>query len=103
MEYMHYNDITIIKLPVHHFFRHLKIHLYYMDGFLIDAVPSAQKRQLKPVVRSLDVNHTAITHHHEDHDGLASDMRQQERVKGHCDKKMTGTIKEKEKKRWISK
>lgn len=103
MKYMHYNDITIIKLPVHPFFRHLKIHLYYMDGFLIDAGPSAQKRQLKPVIRSLDVNQTAITHHHEDHAGLASWMGKQDRVKVFCDQRMPGIIKEKENMSWFSK
>ncbi|HLR08825.1 MAG TPA: MBL fold metallo-hydrolase [Bacillota bacterium] len=71
MKHILHDDMTILKLAINPFLRMLNIHLYYIDGLLIDTGPSIRRRTLAPVFQSLDIKQVAITHHHEDHAGMA--------------------------------
>ncbi|MBI5366522.1 MAG: MBL fold metallo-hydrolase [Planctomycetes bacterium] len=48
------------------------VHLFFVDGLLIDAGPSSVWRDLEPHLAALPVRAIALTHHHEDHSGNAA-------------------------------
>jgi ribonuclease/clavin/mitogillin len=52
----------------------LKIYVYFIDGVLIDTGPAVRRRKFLPVFRDWNPNVCAITHLHDDHAGLASDL-----------------------------
>ncbi len=47
----------------------LNVHLYYIDGLLIDTGQSRASKEVLRHVGELDVREIFITHHHEDHSG----------------------------------
>ncbi|WP_188454203.1 MBL fold metallo-hydrolase [Virgibacillus oceani] len=71
MERFRYDDIDIVKITVNPVFPIMNVYLYFIDGILVDTGPSIQKRNLLPVFKEWDIRYAAITHHHEDHAGLA--------------------------------
>ncbi|HLS09144.1 MBL fold metallo-hydrolase [Lentibacillus sp.] len=68
---MKHADIDIIKTAVNPFYSAMKIHLYYIDGLLIDTGPFIRKRHLIPAFKTRDIRQVALTHSHEDHAGMA--------------------------------
>lgn len=47
----------------------LGVHLFYIDGLLIDTGPSRLRKEILETIRSLPVKQIFVTHHHEDHSG----------------------------------
>ncbi len=47
----------------------LNVHVYYIDGLLIDTGQSRMSREVLRHITELDVREIFITHHHEDHSG----------------------------------
>lgn len=71
MEKMKHGDVDTIKLSVNPFLQLMAVHVYFLDGVLIDTGPSIRGISLKRAFRSLDIQCVAITHNHEDHVGMA--------------------------------
>ncbi|HET7580061.1 MAG TPA: MBL fold metallo-hydrolase [Bacillales bacterium] len=72
MERFQYDQVEVVKLPVNPLFPLMAVYLFFVDGLLVDTGPSIQRRRLIPVFQSLAIEHVAVTHHHEDHSGMAS-------------------------------
>lgn len=72
MKISKHGDIEVVKMSVNPLFRVMDIYLYFMDGLLVDTGPSIRKRGLIPIFKSWDIEQIALTHHHEDHAGMAS-------------------------------
>lgn len=51
-------------------------HIYFIDGLLIDTGQSKVRNTIKSEVRKLDVQQVFITHHHEDHTGNISEIKE---------------------------
>ncbi|UFJ40259.1 MBL fold metallo-hydrolase [Brevibacillus humidisoli] len=49
----------------------LDVYLYFMDGLLVDTGPSRMSRTLIPFFQDKPIEQVVLTHHHEDHTGLA--------------------------------
>lgn len=49
----------------------LSVHIYLIDGLLIDTGPVRMARHLRPLFLKWPIEQVLITHHHEDHTGLA--------------------------------
>lgn len=47
----------------------LFVHLYFVDGILIDTGQRKAQRQIMKAVQKLEIEQIFITHHHEDHSG----------------------------------
>lgn len=62
-------DIDIVRITVNPFYRKIFNYLYFIDGVLVDTGP--RKRKLIPVLQAWDIEQVVITHHHEDHTGMA--------------------------------
>ena len=56
---------------------HLYVHMYYVDGLLIDAGPSKTKKATLAATRELPIKNLVLTHHHEDHTGNIPALTQQ--------------------------
>jgi glyoxylase-like metal-dependent hydrolase (beta-lactamase superfamily II) len=72
MEIRKHEDIEVVKMSVNPLFRVMNIYLYFIDGLLVDTGPSIRKRALMPIFNTWDIEQIALTHHHEDHAGMAS-------------------------------
>ncbi|TFJ94249.1 MBL fold metallo-hydrolase [Lentibacillus salicampi] len=70
MKQLHYEDIDVIKTAVNPFYRVMKIHLYLIDGLLIDTGPRIRKFHLIPAFKSGHIFQIALTHSHDDHAGM---------------------------------
>lgn len=51
-------------------------HIYFVDGLLIDTGQSKMRESIKSEVKKLDVEQIFITHHHEDHTGNITALRE---------------------------
>src|SRR5690625_2932373 len=49
----------------------LKVSLFFIDGLLIDTGPIRKQKQLTERLDRLPIEQLVLTHHHEDHSGLA--------------------------------
>lgn len=49
-------------------------YLYFVDGLLVDTGPHSLRREIAPFLHGLPIERVALTHIHEDHCGLASDL-----------------------------
>jgi len=54
----------------------LYVHVYYIDGLLIDTGQSRASREVLRQIGGLDVREIFITHHHEDHTGNLNRLQQ---------------------------
>lgn len=66
-----HDDLTEIQLINRRFGMTLKVSLFYIDHLLIDTGTIRKKEQLLPVFNEWDIEQVVVTHHHEDHSGLA--------------------------------
>src|SRR5690625_7888835 len=66
-----YEDMTQIELSNRMFGMTLKASLYFVDGLLIDTGTIRKKKQLVNILNDLPIEKVLLTHHHEDHSGLA--------------------------------
>lgn len=81
MQIKSYDDLTEIQLINRRFGMTLKVSLFLIDQLLIDTGTIRKKKQLLPLFKQKDIEQVIITHHHEDHSGLAYWLEQHKNVK----------------------
>ncbi len=73
-------DIIHVKTFVSRLGQRLSVHLYTVDGLLIDTGPSRAQKALIPFFKEVSMEQVALTHHHEDHTGNAPWIQQHCRI-----------------------
>lgn len=71
MEKFNYEEIKIIRFPLMPFYKDFVFYIYFIDGLLIDTGPRLRKSLLAPEFKQLPIKKVALTHHHDDHRGMA--------------------------------
>jgi len=85
-------DVTHAAATVTFWNQRMRVHLYYVDGMLLDTGPSRLAGSLIPFFTDLPIRQVVLTHHHEDHTGLAPWLQRErqlpvfihERGREHC-------------------
>lgn len=80
MQIKTYEDVLQANIPVALAGSELDVSLYFVDGLLIDTGPSRKKDFLMSLLSQWDFEHVILTHHHEDHTGLAPWIQAEKRV-----------------------
>lgn len=75
-----YEDLQQIELYHRMFGITLKASIYFIDGLLIDTGTIRKKKQLIPIFNAWDIDKVLLTHHHEDHSGLAYWLESEKKV-----------------------
>jgi len=79
-----YEDMTQVELYNRMFGMTLKTSIYFIDGLLIDTGTIRKKKQLIPMFKSWSIDKVLLTHHHEDHSGLAHWLVAEKNVPLYC-------------------
>lgn len=79
-----YEDMTQIELSNRMFGMTLKASLYFVDGLLIDTGTIRKKKQLVNILNDLPIEKVLLTHHHEDHSGLAHWLSREKNLPIYC-------------------
>lgn len=58
----------------------LGVYIFYIDGLLIDAGPARMEKELVPLLDQWEIEHVILTHHHEDHVGLANWIQENKKI-----------------------
>lgn len=66
-----YEDMTQVEVVNQMFGLTLVVSIFYIDGLLIDTGSIKKKTELIPLFQEWDIDNVILTHHHEDHTGLA--------------------------------
>jgi ribonuclease/clavin/mitogillin len=67
-----HDEITYARLTVRLLGQQLHVLFYLVDGMLVDTGPSRLKKQLIPYFHEAAIQQVVLTHHHEDHTGMAA-------------------------------
>src|SRR5690625_7972335 len=71
-----YEDLTQAELTVSRGGQALVVSVYFIDQLLIDTGPSRKGDYLTQLYREWGISDVILTHHHEDHTGLANWLQQ---------------------------
>lgn len=72
-----FENITHVKTIITRMGQRLSVHLYLVDGMLVDTGPSRAREVLVPFLRDQSISQVVLTHHHEDHTGNAPWIQKQ--------------------------
>ncbi len=75
-----YNDIVIGQGLCSLFGTRLKVHLYLVDGLLIDTGPYRLRKDSIPFLKEHMIEQVVLTHVHEDHSGMAYWLQKHKKV-----------------------
>ncbi len=75
-----YETVTAAKSVVSLAGQRLSVYVYTVDGLLVDTGPSRLKQPLQSFLEELPLQMVALTHHHEDHTGMAAWLQRIRRV-----------------------
>ncbi|TQS75284.1 MBL fold metallo-hydrolase [Ornithinibacillus gellani] len=67
-----HEDLEQAEVRLAMFGQELKVSVYYLDGLLIDTGPSRKAKELRAFFESKPIEQIVLTHHHEDHTGMAN-------------------------------
>src|SRR5699024_5786272 len=73
-------DLQQVELAVSRGGQTLRLSLYYLDGLLIDTGPARKQTFLHELFQEWPIEQVVITHHHEDHTGLAHWLQEKKQV-----------------------
>lgn len=76
-----HEDLTQIEFYNRRFGMVMKVSIYFMDGLLIDTGTIRKKQELTPVFETWNIDQVVLTHHHEDHSGLAYWLQTEKNVR----------------------
>lgn len=71
MKLQSFEDLEQASLSISLFGQQLVVSVYMIDGLLIDTGPVKGKDKLIPIFQTRKITDVILTHHHEDHTGLA--------------------------------
>ena len=75
-EQFEYEEVKAFKFGYHPFGQpNMFVHIYYVDGLLIDTGQSRAAKAVLNQIGQLDVEQIFITHHHEDHTGNLAQLK----------------------------
>ncbi len=80
MQIKSFEDVLQADIPVRLANNELSVSLYLVDGMLIDTGPSRKADILTSLFSQWEFSQVVLTHHHEDHTGLASWIQKRKRV-----------------------
>ena len=66
-----YGKIEVIRFSISPLYKEFVFYLYFFDGILIDTGPRIRKKLLVPLFKELAIEKVYLTHHHDDHMGMA--------------------------------
>ncbi|MDP5275941.1 MBL fold metallo-hydrolase [Chengkuizengella axinellae] len=72
LELSHHEDVIGLKTVVPAIGFQVNVYFYYIDGLLVDTGPKRGKKDIVPYIQKTKIDQVVVTHHHEDHTGLAS-------------------------------
>jgi glyoxylase-like metal-dependent hydrolase (beta-lactamase superfamily II) len=70
----HFEGVTVGKTQAKFLGMAIPYYLYFVDGLLVDTGPHSLRREIAPYLGGLPIEQVALTHIHEDHCGLASEL-----------------------------
>jgi len=80
MQIKSFEDVLQANIPVALAKSELHVSLYLVDGVLIDTGPSREAEMIASLLSQWEFNQVVLTHHHEDHTGLAPWIQEQKQV-----------------------
>lgn len=81
MEIKSYEDLMQAELNVTRGGQRLLVSVFLIDNLLIDSGPSRKDDYLIPLFEKWEMQNVILTHHHEDHTGLANWLQHNKQVK----------------------
>lgn len=75
-----FENITHAKAIVTRIGQRLSVHIYEIDGLLIDTGPRRAREDIVPFLRERPISQVVLTHHHEDHTGNAPWIQEEREV-----------------------
>lgn len=79
-----FEDLKQIEINNSMFGMTLKVSLFFIDGLLIDTGPIRKQKQLTERLDRLPIEQLVLTHHHEDHSGLAFWIQAKKQIPIYC-------------------
>ncbi|MFS0574698.1 MBL fold metallo-hydrolase [Sporosarcina sp. 179-K 3D1 HS] len=80
MELKKFEDLQQAQLTVSFGSQRIFISVFFIDGLLIDTGPSKKRTELIPLFDQWKMEQVILTHHHEDHTGMASWIQRHEKI-----------------------
>ncbi|HLR54277.1 MAG TPA: MBL fold metallo-hydrolase [Pseudogracilibacillus sp.] len=71
MKIKEYDGLMQLELTVQLAGQSLTVSAFYLDGLLIDTGPFKKRSDMLALLEQWEIDHIILTHHHEDHTGLA--------------------------------
>lgn len=73
-------DLTQAEFSVSLGGQTMNVSVFFIDGMLIDTGPKRQEKLLTALYENWDIDQVVLTHHHEDHTGLAHWLKHEKKV-----------------------
>lgn len=73
-------DLTQAEFSVSLGGQTMNVSVFFIDGMLIDTGPKRQEKLLTALYENWDIDQVVLTHHHEDHTGLAHWLEHEKKV-----------------------
>lgn len=80
MKITSYDDLEQAEMVLSFGKQKMSVSIFKIDGLLIDTGPAKMKAQLLPLFDQWDITKVILTHHHEDHTGLAYWLQENKEV-----------------------
>lgn len=78
-----FEDLSQAEVKVSMLGQELIVSVFFIDGLLIDTGPVKNKAELIEVFNKWNISNVILTHHHEDHTGLASWLQKNQQIPVH--------------------
>lgn len=101
MDKFNYEEIEVFRFPLLPFYEDFVFYIYFIDGLLIDTGPRLRKSILAPEFKHLPIKKVALTHHHDDHMGMAGWLTRHKNVDIYTHAKTIPHIKKQRHLPWI--
>lgn len=96
MKFKTYDDLQQVEMKLSFGKQKMTVSIYLVDGLLVDTGPAKMKSKLIPLFQQWDIKKVILTHHHEDHTGMANWLQETKGIQsfihnsgiGNCEKEM---------------